>query len=448
MQNFSDNFIQVNHLTAIITKIFLLRQEFFLLKGNLFEKLLIGGCFMNLNGAQILKMIQSHVRYQQLTYKDFEKIFSFLKRHEKKYVEKFIEHKLKILLVEEIDFGAEEDKKFVEDILQKIEPFAENNQLTYEEFEKIFGAWEKRKQDDVINILAELKIELVDEKILLKKPVEFEQPLTSRKADEIKLSNNMLVSLIQKGDKQARQDICTKNYGLVVKYAKKYFERFSTCLTEEDLIQAGMLGMLTAAEKFNFGKETQFSTYATYWIEQTMRRAVTDTGYVVRLPVHMFEVVLKVKRLDSKFAMLGKDFQERVELIAQETNLQKIKVLEIFKYSDYLNLKSLDEPVGEEKDTPRIDFLPDDNDIFESPENATRFILLKEQMAEVLSTLTPREQKVLKLRFGLEDGKDRTLEEVGAFFNVTRERIRQIEVKALRKLRHRSRSEKLKDFLN
>ena len=404
---------------------------------------------MNFNQDKIFNLIKPKVRNNQLTYDDFEKIFSFLNKHEKKYVEKIIEHKLKIFLVYEIENGlAEEEKKFVDFVLQKIQPEVENNQLTYDEFDELFAELEKKKQYHVVNILAELNIELVDEKILPTKVEKIKQPLIFRKAEDIKLSNNMLVSLIQKGDKQAVQDLCVKNYGLVKQYAKKYFGKSQT-LTEEELIQEGMLGMLKAAEKFNFDKGTQFSTYATWWIFQSISRAIMDTGTIVRLPVHIYETILKARRISNYFYLQGKDFSERVELVSEEMELSVAMVKYLFQlYDNFITCKSLDEPVGEEKDTPRIDFLPDDKNIFEKPEDATISILLKEQISEVLSTLTPREQKVLKLRFGLEDGKDRTLEEVGTFFNVTRERIRQIELKALKKLRHRSRSEKLKVFLN
>ena len=402
---------------------------------------------MNLNPEAISKAIRPHVKNKMLTFDDFEKIFDFLSQKEKYIVAVFVESKLDIFLVDEIEEDdADEDKKFVEFVLEKVQSFVESNQLTYDEFDELFGNLEKKAQYSAANILYELDIELVDEKILPIKAVEYEQPLIQKDAKDIKISNNMLVSLIQKGDKQARQDLCVKNYGLVMKYAQQYLKKIETCLTLEDLFQSGVEGMFKAAEKFDFDKDTQFTTYATWWINQAISRAIMETGLTVRVPVHMFERIFKVRRLDTKFDMLGKNYRERVELIAQELNLSVKDVTDAFMYSSYLHLKSLDEPLGEEQDTPRMDLLPDDTEIFPSPENNFVNTELGEKFDSLFKTLTPREEEVLKLRYGFEDGRERTLEEVGKFFNLTRERIRQIEAKALKKLRQHSHLEKLKDF--
>ena len=254
--------------------------------------------------------------------------------------------------------------------------------------------------------------------------------------DEVRVE---LDKLIRKGE-AAKQRLAEANLRLVVSIAKRYVGRGMQFL---DLIQEGNLGLIKAVEKFDYVKCFKFSTYSTWWIRHAITRAIADQARTIRIPVHMVETINKVIRVSRQLLQeLGHD--PSPEEIAKEMGMPVDKVREILKIAQ--EPVSLETPIGEEEDSHLGDFIPDED--ASEPAEAASFTLLKEQLVEVLGTLTPREEKVLKLRFGLEDGRTRTLEEVGKEFNVTRERIRQIEAKALRKLRHPSRSKKLKDFLN
>ena len=249
-----------------------------------------------------------------------------------------------------------------------------------------------------------------------------------------------LAMRIMNGDEYAKKRLSEANLRLVVSIAKRYVGRGMQFL---DLIQEGNLGLIKAVEKFDYTKGFKFSTYATWWIRQAITRAIADQARTIRIPVHMVETINKVKKVSSQ--LLHKNGHEPVaEEIANELDMPVDKVREIMRVAQ--EPVSLETPIGEEEDSHLGDFIPDDE--APAPADAASHTLLKEQLGEVLSTLTTREEKVLRLRFGLEDGRPRTLEEVGKEFDVTRERIRQIEAKALRKLRHPSRSKKLKDFLD
>lgn len=323
----------------------------------------------------------------------------------------------------------------------------DNIELTPEQIEKIYevlesmgievigeprGA-EKEEEEEELDLTVPEGIAIDDPVRMYLKEIG-KVPLLSSE-EEIELANK-----IEQGSQYAKKKLAEANLRLVVSIAKRYVGRGMLFL---DLIQEGNLGLIKAVEKFDYRKGFKFSTYATWWIRQAITRAIADQARTIRIPVHMVETINKLIRVQRQLLQeLGRDpFPEEISKVM---DLPVEKVREIQKIAQ--EPVSLETPIGEEEDSHLGDFIPDDDAL--APAEAAAFTMLKEQLINVLDTLTPREEKVLRLRFGLDDGRARTLEEVGKEFNVTRERIRQIEAKALRKLRHPSRSKKLKDYLD
>jgi len=292
-------------------------------------------------------------------------------------------------------------------------------------------AEQSEKDIDLLNIESSINID--DHVRMYLKEIGKVPLLTA--TEEIELANRM-----EAGDEDAKKRLAEANLRLVVSIAKRYVGRGMLFL---DLIQEGNLGLIKAVEKFDYRKGFKFSTYATWWIRQAITRAIADQARTIRIPVHMVETINKLIRVSRQLLQeLGRD--PTPDELAKEMQMSPEKVREIMKIAQ--EPVSLETPIGEEEDSHLGDFIPDDD--IPAPAEAAAFMMLKEQLVDVLDTLTDREEKVLRLRFGLDDGRARTLEEVGKEFNVTRERIRQIESKALRKLRHPSRSKKLKDYLD
>ena len=326
----------------------------------------------------------------------------------------------------------------------------EGIEITPEELEKLYDVLESEK----IEVVEDMDKELEDIEVSKEELEDLSVPEGISIDDHVKMylkeigrvnllsaeEEMDLAERMSKGDEEAKKKLAEANLRLVVSIAKRYVGRGMMFL---DLIQEGNLGLIRAVDKFDYTKGYKFSTYATWWIRQAITRAIADQARTIRIPVHMVETINKLVRVSRQLVQeLGRE--PTPEELAKGLNMSVEKVREISKISQ--EPVSLETPISEEEDSHLGDFIPDDDAL--APSEAASYVLLKEQLVDVLQTLTPREAKVLKLRFGLIDGRQRTLEEVGKEFNVTRERIRQIEAKALRKLRHPSRSKKLKDFLD
>ena len=363
-------------------------------------------------------------------------------------------------------------------IVGMVTPYLHERELTYDEFEEIFSMLSRKEQYAVLDVLDKNNIELVDsysdltdsddeivvqdqkdefellydERLFTDESIEDETKASNREnktthllvRKKIKISNGVLVRMIQEGNQQAKQDLCIKNQGLVEKYANVYQRLLGNTLEFEDLVQAGMIGLIKAAEKYDPKNGAEFSTYAVYWIKQLIRREIMDCGYSVRIPVHKMEQIIKVVRLDSQYSY-EMDYHKRMLLIS-ETSRMPVTLIEncLQLYYEFITATSLDSPVGEEGDVSIGDFVPYEDGA--SVEDNVIQSELKNVIEEVMKSLRDKEQKVLRMRFGLDGGGVRTLEEVGKVFGVTRERIRQIEEKAIRKLRYSSMGRPLREF--
>ena len=339
--------------------------------------------------------------------------------------------------LEEIDLSSDE----VDDIYQRLEDMGIEVSGEKEEL-LLDDDLDKDLDDDVVDDVVE---ESKKDDLSVPKGVNVDDPVRMylKEIGKIPLLTGTeevdLAKRMEEGDEIAKKKLAEANLRLVVSIAKRYVGRGMLFL---DLIQEGNLGLMKAVEKFEYRKGFKFSTYATWWIRQAITRAIADQARTIRIPVHMVETINKLVRVQRQLVQeLGRD--PTPEEIGKEMDLDVERVREIMKIAQ--EPVSLETPIGEEEDSHLGDFIPDEDVL--APADAATFTMLREQLIDVLDTLTPREQKVLRLRFGLDDGRARTLEEVGKEFDVTRERIRQIEAKALRKLRHPSRSKKLKDFL-
>lgn len=367
-----------------------------------------------MNEEIILEMSTPYVKDSAMTYGDFDKIFSFLSLREQ-YAVTDILYKNGIDLVD----NHVEDEQVVFDVDKEI--------ITAEDFEEDFEI-------------------LYDDTIFKDKNISDTYNGNSSFDKTIKQSNEILCYLIQQGNSQAAQDLCIKNRLLVEKYAAAYKKIFNTRMDIEDLEQVGFLGLLKAAQMFDIQQGNAFSTYAVYWVKQSISREIIDNGYLIRIPVHLMERISKVLSVCKSISGLDVPFTEQVKQIAKELDLTEEKVIECFVLKNcYLSCTSLDALVNEESDSVLGDFIPDEEAI--SVEQIAINKELRKELESVLQTLDERDRNIIKMRYGWDDNNPKTLEEIGTIFHITRERVRQIEVRAMRKLRNPMRSRKLRNFL-
>lgn len=371
--------------------------------------------------------------------------------------------------------------------MQMIKLEVKNNQLTYDKFSEIFSFLLKKEQYEIANILEDNNVELVDyiskancqtkdsineesdnETIinifeddteedsevaaLFDESIFKDSNATNSSSDQllyykkITQTNEMLCRLIQEGNQQAKQDLCVKNKLLVMKIALRYEKYYNSDLDLEDLTQAGYLGMIIAAERFDHSMENSFSTYAVHWIRQSISREIMDKGALIRIPVHKYELINKISRIDNELSMDNIPFDTRISKIADLVDKKEEDVIECFVIkNNFLRYSSLNTFVGDDESSELGEFIPDEEQY--TLEDLVVYKSLVDDVERALDTITEREKEIIRLRFGLEDGREHTLEEIGKVFHVTRERIRQIEAKALRRLRHPTRSRKLRDYL-
>lgn len=361
-------------------------------------------------------------------------------------------------------------------ILSMAQPYVNDGSITYEQFESIYDMLSLKEQYIVSEILYRNGINLVDEAEQIDEDayvIEMDKELDEDGAEEhqvlyderlfmdshyleddeenlvvnrnIKQSNEILCTLIQQGNKQAEQDLCVKNKKLVDKCVVTYQKKYGNRIDFEDLEQVGFMGLIKAAKKFEIYQGNAFSTYAVWWVKQAISREIMENGYAIRIPVHMMERINKVARAEGQYIGLG--IEERIEKISEEFSISKEAVREcMILQKNYLSYTSLNSHIGDVEDMELEEMIPEESIL--PVEDIVIDRALRRALEDVMGTLTQKEQKILKLRYGLDDGRARTLEEVGKQFSVTRERIRQIEAKALRKLRHPSRARKIKDYLD
>ena len=355
-------------------------------------------------------------------------------------------------------------------ILEMIKPYIKDGTITYKQFDSIFDMLSRKEQYVVLEILIRNGIDLVDEELFVldtSEELEYQSENNEKNqlyddelfkdrnyVDEIenrivvnkniKQSNEVLCTLIQDGSKQAEQDLCINNKRLVDKYAVGYKKIYGDRLDFDDLEQAGFIGMIKAAHKFDIKMGTSFSTYAVWWIKQAISREIMDTGNVIRIPVHMLERINKVTKAEKQYS--EKTIEVRIKRIAKDLSMKENDVREcLILRNNYIRCSSLNKLVNSDGNTELGELIPEEGQ--PSVEDIVMNGALRDSLEKALCTLTPREQNVLRLRFGLDDGRPRTLEEIGEEYGVTRERIRQIEAKALRKMNHPSRSKRLRDYL-